>query len=106
MAKKKRSRVVGYTVPIRVGDVTIPIRGRTKKAARSKANAFKRHHLKNIKVIKNVESGPWDATGFHPHRSSGDYSSSRAGEGRSRTAAKVRGKRTVRKHLKKSRPMH
>ena len=97
---KKRSQVVGYTVPIRVGDVTIPIRGKTAKAARAKANRFRRNHLKNVAM------GFTDATGFHPIRASHDCSSGRAGEGRSKGAAKVRTKRTVRKHLKKARPMH
>lgn len=89
MAKKRRSRVVGYTVPIRVGDVTIPIKGKTVKAARAKANAFKRHHL------KNVERGFFDASGFHPLRSSADYSAARAGEGSSKRARSARTSRAI-----------
>lgn len=48
MARKRRSRVVGYTIPIHVGEVRIPIHGKTKKQARAKANRFRRHHLKNV----------------------------------------------------------
>jgi hypothetical protein len=47
---------------------------------------FKRHH--------NVEHGFYDSKGtFHPIRSSRDYSSSRAGEGRSRKKRKSRKRR-------------
>ena len=51
MPKKKesrRKRTVGWTVPIKVGQVRIPIHGKTRKSAMAKANAFKRHHLKNV----------------------------------------------------------
>ena len=97
---KKRSRVVGYTITDRIGDVKIITRGKSAKAARAKANRFRRNHLKNVAM------GFTDASGFHPIRASHDYSSSRAGEGRSKGASKVRARRTMKKHLRKARPMH
>jgi hypothetical protein len=81
MARKRKSRTVGYTIPIHVGSVRIPIHGKTLKSARAKANAFRKHHL------KNVEMGFYDASGFHPIRTSEDYSAGREGE-RSRMATK------------------
>jgi hypothetical protein len=53
--RKRRSRVVGYTIPIDVGNVRIPIHGKTKKQARARANAFRRHHLKNVKAPKRKQ---------------------------------------------------
>ena len=75
---KKRTRVAGYTIPLFVGKgkgrVRIPILGKTLKAARAKANSFKKHYLKNVAL------GFYDASGFHPSRYSHDYVPARAGE--------------------------
>jgi hypothetical protein len=87
MAKKKRGRVVGYTIPIRVGEVRIPIHGKTIKSARAKANAFRDRHL------KNVEQGFYNATGFHPIRASKDYDSAKVkhgGEGKRAKSRRIR----------------
>lgn len=91
----KRKRTVGYTVPIFVGKgknrVRIPIKGKTLKSAKAKANSFRRHHL------KNVEKGFYDSTGFHPIRSSKDYAPYKVDEwpkgGSSKRSRSKRGKR-------------
>lgn len=94
MAKHKRT--TGWTVPIHLGEnVTVRVRGKSRKSAMSRANSFRRTHLKNIMA------GFYDEDGiFHPIRASKDYSPSRAGEGR--RGGRARAKRSTRK----ARPMH
>ena len=76
MAKKKRMRTVGWTVPIHVGGVRIPIHGKTLKAAKAAANRFTKNHLKNT----SVALGKWVGGKFHPFRSSHDYIPGLVGE--------------------------
>lgn len=47
---------------------------------RSKKQALARARSLARRVMKNVEAGFYDSTGFHPIRSSRDYSKARAGE--------------------------
>ena len=51
---KKRTRVVGYTVPIKVGSATVRIKGKTERAAKANASRFCRNHLKNVTPKKNL----------------------------------------------------
>ncbi len=68
--------------------------GKTAQAVKSAAKAF---------VKKNIAEGFWDGGIFHPIRASSDYSRGRAGEGRSKTAKKVRARQMVRRHGRKAR---
>jgi hypothetical protein len=52
---------------------------------------------------RNIAMGFWDGGIFHPIRASSDYSRSRAGEGRTKRAKKVKARQTVRKHGRKAR---
>ena len=63
---------------------TISVRGRSKKHARNRASSL------ISRILKNVEKGFYDSTGFHPIRASRDYSGAKAGETRARSKTAVR----------------
>ena len=82
--KKKKMRTSGWLAPFSVGDVKFRVPGKTRKKAVANRARFIRKHM------KNVEMGFYDATGFHPIRSSSDYNKAKAGEGRRGGAARAR----------------
>jgi hypothetical protein len=52
---------------------------------------------------RNIAMGFWDGGVFHPIRASKDYSASRAGEGRSKRAQKVRAKQLHKRTTRRAR---
>lgn len=91
MANKKKGKLGSWISKIVAGNATVNIHGKTKAAAKRNATAFKK------KYMKNVEQGFYAGGIFHPIRASRDYSSARAGEGRSSKARRSRATKATRK---------
>ncbi|HUD74591.1 MAG TPA: hypothetical protein VMQ76_05915 [Terracidiphilus sp.] len=83
--KKGKNPVIGKVI----------FQGKTHKEVVRNARAFSK--AKHIPFASNVSEGFYDATGFHPIRSSADYSPAKAGEGKSKKAKHSRATRATRK---------